>query len=103
MVLRRVEIHATQFLRQEFARSLAQNARAIARTTIGSARATMHHRSCGRESEFYDFVRGRPAKVRKKTDATSVVLLERKWRLGIRDGNGAVVRDGANLAMAICS
>jgi hypothetical protein len=63
----------------------------------------MHHRSCGREGEFHNLVGRWPAEIREKSNAASVVLFERKGSLGVRDRNGAVVRDGANLEKTLCS
>jgi len=63
----------------------------------------MHHRRRRIERELYDLVRGRTTEVRKETDPARIMFFERIGRGGIRDRDGAVVRDGANLAMELCS
>ena len=77
MILGRVQIDECQLARQELAWRLAEDSRAIARPTVGPARAAMHHRRGSREGEFDHAVRGGTAEICKKTHAASVVLFQR--------------------------
>ncbi|GAC1396263.1 MAG: hypothetical protein NVS1B2_06330 [Vulcanimicrobiaceae bacterium] len=95
-----MQVRKREFAREQLARRLAQDSRAVSRAAIGGARATVHHRRCGVERERDQVVRRRTAEVREKSNSARVVFFERIGSGGVGNGDrGAVGRDGANLAM----
>ena len=86
MVRRRLQIDAREFAQEQLARRLTEDARAVTRSAVGRARATMHHRTRGTECEANGLVSRRPAQVRDKADAAGVVFF-RYTRLEIIHGS----------------
>ncbi|GAC1567833.1 MAG: hypothetical protein NVS2B3_08140 [Vulcanimicrobiaceae bacterium] len=94
-----MQIDERELAREQFPWRLTEDAGAIARATVGTARAAMHHGGRRLERQRHDVVRRGPAEVREKADTACVVLLERV-RLGCeRDWCAGVVRDNPTSLM----
>ncbi len=69
---------------EQAVRNLDQDARAVARIGFGARRAAVLHALERPEPAIDDVVRGRPAQMRKKADATGVVLERRVIQAALR-------------------